>query len=714
MKKYLFLFLCLFLSVDIFAQKTVTVTGNVVTTDGHPAENITVMINGTNYGGITDNKGNFEFNALPGNYKLIVFSIIHHKTEIPILITADKGNHFPDIKITENIQELQEVVITGTRTEKRLSEAPIQTIVISQREIQKAGAISTIETLQDHIPGLMVTPNAMGNNLRIKGLNSRYILMLVDGERLVSESAGGNINLDQINVNDIKRIEMVNGASSALYGSNAVGAVINIITKGPLHPFEAGVDLIAESNNTWKTKINTGFKQKKVSGRVSAFRNSSDGFGGDGESPYAAKYEDYGAQLKVGYQPTRHIDLNLNGRYFRHETFKPKESINVKHPLTHTFSIGANAGYVSADKRIKTNLSTHFSKYYDFDILEKKKSQARKNNTASFLSGRWLNTFTPDERWEFVGGAEYNHEKTFATKTLGAEPVTKSLNDVNLFAQVDYKPRLHFNILAGLRYTYNNQFKSALTPKLALMYRIKSGVKLRVDVGTAFRAPSIKELYYNFDHQGMFWVYGNPELKAEKGLYYSWSAEYEKSGFNASISVYHNKIKNKITQYEVINTSGKRELYYKNVSSATLRGIDVNISFVLLPELLLKANYSFCDARNDSTKLQILGNVKHSSTLSATWSGKIAQSPFSLQFAGRLSSPKIYQEKTMDNTGNETINTVKSKPFSVWKIVLVKPFVIKNHTVELTAKVDNIFQFREPSFVNPGRQYLIGLRYAFN
>ncbi|MFA6926610.1 MAG: carboxypeptidase-like regulatory domain-containing protein, partial [Bacteroidales bacterium] len=200
MKKYLFLFLCLFLSVDIFAQKTVTVTGNVVTTDGHPAENITVMINGTNYGGITDNKGNFEFNALPGNYKLIVFSIIHHKTEIPILITADKGNHFPDIKITENIQELQEVVITGTRTEKRLSEAPIQTIVISQREIQKAGAISTIETLQDHIPGLMVTPNAMGNNLRIKGLNSRYILMLVDGERLVSESAGGNINLDQINV----------------------------------------------------------------------------------------------------------------------------------------------------------------------------------------------------------------------------------------------------------------------------------------------------------------------------------------------------------------------------------------------------------------------------------------------------------------------------------------------------------------------------------
>ncbi|MDD4799478.1 MAG: TonB-dependent receptor [Proteiniphilum sp.] len=505
---------------------------------------------------------------------------------------------------------------------------------------------------------------------------------------------------------------MVNGASSALYGSNAVGAVINIITKGPIHPFEAGANLIAESNHTWKTKINTGFKQKKVSGRMSAFRNSSDGFGGDGKSPYAAKYEDEGAQLKVGYQPTRQIDLNLNGRYFRHETFHPKESMNVKHPLTHTFSIGANAGYASADKRIKTSLSTHFSQYYDFDILEKKKNQAKKSNTASFLSGRWLNTFTPDEKWEFVGGAEYNHEETFATKTLGAEPVTKSLDDVNLFAQADYKTCPRFNIVTGLRYTYNNQFKSALTPKIAFMYRLKN-VKLRADAGAAFRAPSIKELYYNFDHQGMFWVYGNPELKAEKGLYNSLSAEYGKSGLNASISVYHNRIRNKITQYEVVNTSGQRELYYKNVSSATLRGIDANISFGLLRELFLKANYSFCDARDNSTRLQIPGNVQHSSTLSATWSGKIAQSPFSLQFAGRLSSPKIYQEKATDNAGNETINTVKSKPFSVWKIVLVKPFVIQNHTVELTAKADNIFQFREPSFVNPGRQYLIGLRYAF-
>lgn len=77
--------------------------------------------------------------------------------------------------------------------------------------------------MEDNIPGIISEPNGMGNNLRIRGLNSRYILFLVDGERLVGEGAGGNINLDQIDVANIKRIEMINGAASVLYGSNAVG-----------------------------------------------------------------------------------------------------------------------------------------------------------------------------------------------------------------------------------------------------------------------------------------------------------------------------------------------------------------------------------------------------------------------------------------------------------------------------------------------------------
>lgn len=627
------------------------------------------------------------------------------------LLEKPTGSGAKEPLMAESSLMVDEVVVTGTRTQKRLSETPVLTTVIREREIQKAGATSALEALQDNLPGIVISPNAMGNNMRIKGLNSRYILFLIDGERVVSEGAGGNINLDQIDVNSIKKIELINGAASALYGSNAVGAVINIITKEQHHKFETGANLIAESSNTWRAKIDAGALLGKVSARVGAFRNSSDGFGQSGSGAYAARYQDYGANIKLGYKPTKQTDINVVGRYFRHETFNPSGSMNVAHALTNTFTVGANGGYISPNNKNHLRFSINLDKFLDYDVLEKMGNSLNKNNASSFLSSRVVETFKPTDKWEIVGGLEYNHEVNFSTESLGAEPTTKNLDDINLFGQAEYKIVRNFDIILGARYTYNTQFKSAFTPKVSLMYGI-GGFKFRGGIGSAFRAPSIKELYYNFDHQGMFWVYGNPNLKAEKGLYSSLSAEYTKRQFNISASGYYNNIDNKITQYDVINAYGANEKYYKNVSSATLKGVDVNISYILFKELALKGSYSFCDARDNSTGLQLESNVKHSGTLSATWSSKILRSPFSLQFAGRLNSPILYQQVAPD--GQESPSLTESKPYSIWKAVLVKPFKINNHTIELTFKCDNIFDFKEASFINPGRQYLIGIRYAFN
>ena len=281
-----------------------------------------------------------------------------------------------------------------------------------------------------------------------------------------------------------------------------------------------------------------------------------------------------------------------------------------------------------------------------------------------------------------------------------------------MFAQAEYEILKNFDAVAGARYTYNSQFGSAFTPKLSLMYEVAEW-RFRGGVGTAFRAPSIKELYYDFDHQGMFWVYGNPDLKAEKGLYSSLSAEYTEGLLNVSVSAYYNNINNKITQYDVINAAGGNEKYYKNVSSATLRGIDVTFSYLFSKHLAVRANYSFCDAVDNSTGLQLEDNVKHSGTVSLTWNGRIARSPFSLQIAGRMNSPKLYQQIITGSDGSQTVSMEESDPYSIWKIVLVKPFRINRHAIEVTFKVDNLFNFREASFVDPGRQFLIGIRYAF-
>lgn len=607
---------------------------------------------------------------------------------------------------------VDQVVITGTRTEKRLSDTPVLTSIIKDTEIQKSAAVSTLEALEDNIPGIVTDYNAMGSNLRIKGLNSRYILFLVDGERMVSEGAGGNINLDQIDVNNIKHIEMVSGASSALYGSNAMGAVINIITKEPHHKFEGGANISLQSYNTLKAQLNLGIRHKNIIFKVNGFRHSSDGFGGDGKGAYAAKYEDWGGSFRLGYNTSSNrLQTNITGRYFRHETFNPSGSMNTSRPYTHNLSLGGNIGYSSKDSRNDIKFSINFDKFLDMDYLEKLNSN-KLRNTSSYLSTRIIDTFKPNQKWELMTGFEYNNEQNYSTTTLGAKPVTKQLDDLNIFAQSQYMPIQDLDIVFGARYTYNTQFGSAFTPKLSMMYKLHD-FTFRGSAGTAFRAPSIKELYYDFDHQGMFWVYGNPDLKAEKGLYTSLSSEYTYAGLNLSISGYWNNINNKITQYDVVNEFGANEKHYTNVSSATLKGADFNISYVLFRDYVLKASYSYCDARDNSTGLQLESNVKHSGTISATWNGKIVRSPFSLQIAGRLSSARLYQKMTTNDKGENIVELNESNPYSIWKMVLVKPFRINKHTLEVTLKCDNIFNFKEESFVNPGRQYMIGLRYNF-
>lgn len=708
-KKILFLFLSFGTAIASAQDRKFQITGTVI--DSVTKEPLVgVYVTTGKQGAQTDYNGKYTIKNVPA--QAVTLSTMYYSTyPVQNKNFSLKNDTTINFSLTQEVFNLGDVVVTGTRTEKRLSETPVLTTVVRDREIQKAGSVSALEALEDNIPGIVTSPNAMGNNLRIKGLNSRYILFLVDGERMVSESAGGNVNLNQIDVNNIKRIEVINGAASALYGSNAVGAVINIITKEPIHTFEGGANVQMESNNTLRTKVNAGTNLGRFKTRISGFRHSSDGFGGDGTGAYAARYTDWGGDLKLGYKPIERVDLNLTGRYFRHETFNPEGSLNSTHPLTHTLSAGLNGGYRTASNRYTVRVSVNFDKYFDTDYLEKTGSD-KTNNTASYISSRIINTFRPTDKWEIVTGLEQNHEENYAIKTLGTVPTTKKLDDFNVFGQAQWTPLRDFDVVAGARYTYNTQFNSAFTPKLSLMYKFKE-FTFRGGVGTAFRAPSIKELYYDFDHQGMFWVYGNPNLKTEKGLYNSLSVEFTKDRFNMSVSGYWNDINNKITQYDVINEQRRNEKYYKNVSSATLRGVDVNIAYVLFKELVLKGSYSYCDARDNSTGLQLSSNVKHSGTVSATWNGKIARSPFSLQLAGRMNSPKLYQQVVTDSNGEQTRKRSESKSYNIWKATLVKPFRINKHTLELTLKCDNIFNFKEKTFVNPGRQYLIGLLYAF-
>lgn len=166
--------------------------------------------------------------------------------------------------------------------------------------------------------------------------------------------------------------------------------------------------------------------------------------------------------MKLGYKFNARTDVNVTGRYFRHESFNPEGSLNATHPLTHNFSAGINGGYKSDNERYSLRASVNYDKYFDSDRYERKDETAL-SGTASNISSRLLNTFKPSEVWEIVAGAEQNHEENYSVKTLGSTPTTKSLDDVSLFGQGQYTAFGSLDIVGGARYTYNFQFGGAVT-----------------------------------------------------------------------------------------------------------------------------------------------------------------------------------------------------------------------------------------------------------
>lgn len=595
----------------------------------------------------------------------------------------------------------------------RLAEVPELTTVISSLQIKQSASVSAIETLQDQIPGITIEPNAMGNNLRIKGLTSRYVLILVDGERLVSEGANGNINLDQINVHDIQSIHIKNGASSALYGSNAIGAVINIITKKSSEGLHLSLGSAFSSNNTWKNQVFSSYGSKKYAFKIGAFQNSSDGFIND-NSLYASPYFDVGSSIRLRVLPINNFEINGIGRLFFHETFNLNNSLNVVHPITKTYVLNLNAKWNNQALTHFIRFSLNNDQYNEYKVFEEKQNEMLKQNNASFISARLCDTYYLTKiNSSIISGVEYNLDQNYARQTLGKIPTEKSLSDMNLFAQFESQIVDNIHVVVGGRYTYLSTNKHVLTPKFAIKYSIPSW-KFRFNISQAYRTPSIKELYYDFDHQGMFWVKGNPNLKAEKGIYSSLSSEFSKENFSTSLSVYYSKIDNKITQYDIITNSGVNEKYYTNVSSATLKGVDVSMSYTFKSILNFGVNYSYSDAFDNNTKVQLSNNVKNSCTFSTTWMDSFYHQPFSLQISARYSSPKLYSETITDIVnGTIELKESQSQSYFLCKAALLIPLKINRHHVDCSFKIDNIFGFKDSMFLNSGRTYLFGINYTY-
>ncbi|MDO4790852.1 MAG: TonB-dependent receptor plug domain-containing protein, partial [Porphyromonas sp.] len=166
-------------------------------------------------------------------------------------------------------REIEEVVVTATRTPKKISNSPVMTQVITAKQIESRGLTDIKSLLSQEVPGLTFNEVGFGTSINMQGLNGKHILFLIDGERIAGET-GNNIDYQRINLNNIERIEIVQGAGSAIYGTQAMGGVINIITKKPKDRFQLSLDA------KWSPPYQTNYPSIEKGDKYALFKRNAD------------------------------------------------------------------------------------------------------------------------------------------------------------------------------------------------------------------------------------------------------------------------------------------------------------------------------------------------------------------------------------------------------------------------------------------------------
>ncbi len=718
-KRNYLVILLLFVSLFTFAQKKgyVNISGTVYDATTHkPIENAVVVIGHKN--AITDTNGKYFLKNIYKNLTLIKVTRLGYSVDSKKVDLRQKKNYKYNFYLSEKDNSLNEVVVTGTRTQKTLANTPVLTKVISAKDIMETGSTSAFDALQNIIPGIQFNPDPHGANMSIQGLSNSYILVLVDGERLIGE-VRGNVNLERISAENIKKIEIINGASSVLYGSNAIGGVINIITKNPKNRIEGNVSTRYATFNTLNTDVNLGVKRNKYSAQVNFFRNSSDGYDLTPESPAqftADRYEDYSLGTKLRFTPNEDMKITANLTGFRHEVFHPKKSLSRVHKLNQNYTVGGKFEHKLGEKQsVVFGFNTDI--FNSYTVLEKRDNKRNKNSDFQFTKFDFAHNIHINDDLNFINGGEFNLEKMYSKTLFGNNNRKRKSNDINLFTQADWKVIKNLELVAGARYTHHSTFGNHFTPKLSAMYSFPH-LKVRATGGLGYKSPSLRDLYYNFDHGGMFWIYGNENLKPENSKYISLSTEYTYRSLNVSLNGYYNQVSNKINQVSVVNkTTGKYEFVTKNIDEVEVKGFETNVNWRFFSHFKFKAGYVYSDAKDKSTGLQVFGNSKHTGTTALTFDVQNIRYPLSLTLLGRIASARIYQVREKDKTtGKEIITSKNTDPYSFWRCTYIQKIpLVKGVYSELKLGVNNIFNYTDidSSLLSSRRTYWGSLSIRF-
>ena len=660
-----------------------------------------------------------------------------------------------DSSVVDRSYNLNPVVVTGSGHHQRLKSTATPVHVLSSQEIREQGIATFDGALTRMMPQVSMAPSSMGTFLRLNGLGNKYILILINGQKLNGDISN-NVDLNRINMSRVKRIEVLDGAASSLYGSDAIAGVVNIITDQPTQQLVSvtsdtrvsGHGVLTESVNLDIYTKGFGSYTSFTHDRADSYRNNDLEYikGSDTETqksiaPLFTGYRSNIIGQKFTYAPNEHLALNAGLDYSYKITDRPESQKDVTGGLDYEMrykGLRWNLGGIykfTARNSLQANFTVdHFryGKEYDVatndyavgDYVQSKKQRMMDGEVKAIL-GLTTNSTT-------IIGADWR--KDYLNATSG--DIDEQAYTLAAYAQHEMKLFQDLTATLGLRLTHHETFNNHLTPKATLMYA-PGNFRFRATYSAGFRAPGLDELYYHYFsvNRGKPQIsFGNQDLKPEKSNYFSLNAEYRTQVVAVSVTGFLNRINDMVVKQNVPVDDASRSMLmkefpemtqdqadklvsyalYQNSDKGDVKGVQVNLSANIFRGFNLSANYAYTYARTKSEEewTVLERSIRHTATVNANYHHAWGRYGLNVNLNGRLQSKTYYTGTYEDAPG-----------FGIWNLHTTHSFdVAKWAYLEAGIGIDNLFNkvdnridssTRKYALYSPGRMLVVSLKVKF-
>lgn len=644
-------------------------------------------------------------------------------TAAAVLIAA------PSFAQEDHVRTLDEVVVTATRTPHALKDVPVETAVVNRQDIRNSNAENVMDVLKT-VPGIdsSVHDDVFGiytwrASMRGLNFNDGYALMLIDGQRVMGCGQSGGmgeygVGLNQIPLEMVERIEVVKGPSSALYGSDAMAGVVNIITKDtPDKPMgRAGVSYgwysIKDKQNSdgsstapsddsrAASQAYFSFGDKPLDKMGYLFSYNYESAEDTGQDPLDSFRHSLMAKTKV--EASDQLDLTLKGEISSYEKDNNRDE--------DSWRIAPGMEWKLDDAQ--TLAVRGYAYNWDFEHGNPGNINGHKYGTIDFNQAEVQHTWRLNEQNTVVLGGELQRQGIdyIIDNPNGTTiRVVEDVDTASLYGQDELLLFDNLTLVGGLRYDDHSVFGSEINPKVSAMFNLSDTTALRASAGRSFKSPTIRQLYYDVPYQhGDFYIQSNRDLQPEIGMGYSAGIEHWlfDGEMMTSLSLFRNDIDDMVIQADT------NELYddlplriYQNVSEAVTQGVELAAHWEHR-NYSLAAAYTYTASENKDTGLDLTYVPEHNFSLTPayTWS------QYGLGISGTLSCVSKQYKDTQNSSQIDGHTVVDAKIYKEldWKDMFLNKAV-------LSFEADNIFDSDkgDDASFRTGRAFMLKLDVNF-